>query len=152
MKKTLNLTSDKKIRFSTITNYLKSDLPFKENTSKNKIAVLSSEGEIMSGQGSNEIIGSDKFVEELRKLREDKNIKAVVLRINSPGGSSLASDIMWNEVELTKKAKPVVASFSGRRNSGRMSRGTRTRFRRSGERGRARSYPPWGPGGLANWS
>ena len=52
------------------------------------------------------------FVEELKKLREDKNVKAVVLRINSPGGSSLASDIMWNEVELTKKVKPVIASFS----------------------------------------
>ncbi|KAF4531097.1 hypothetical protein B566_EDAN019379 [Ephemera danica] len=76
-----------------------------------EIAILSSEGEINTGKGSAGVIGSDKFVEELRKLRDDKNIKAIVLRINSPGGSSLASDIMWNEVQQTKKVKPVIASF-----------------------------------------
>ena len=112
IKKTANIKSDTKIKFTTITNYLKSALPITEKYNKNKIAVLSSEGEITSGKGSNDIIGSDKFVEELRKLRDDKNVKAVVLRINSPGGSSLASDIMWNEVQQTKKVKPVIASFA----------------------------------------
>jgi protease IV len=112
MKKILKTDDDKKIKFTNVTNYLKADIPLKEKTNSNKIAVLSSEGEITSGKGSNEIIGSDKFVEELRKLRVDKKVKAIVLRINSPGGSSLASDIMWNEVELTKKVKPVIASFS----------------------------------------
>ncbi len=112
MKVELKLKSDSKIKFTTISNYLKTELPITEKYNKTKIAILSSEGEISTGKGSNEIIGSDKFVEELRKLREDKNVKAVVLRINSPGGSSLASDIMWNEVQQTRKVKPVIASFA----------------------------------------
>lgn len=112
IKSKIRLKSDEKVKFTNITNYLKSKLSITEKYQKDKIAVLSSEGEINSGKGSNDRIGSDTFVEEITKLRNDKNVKAVVLRINSPGGSALASDVMWNEVQQTRKLKPVIASFA----------------------------------------
>ncbi|MNI57228.1 Protease 4 [compost metagenome] len=66
----------------------------------------------MDGEGTRPgEIGGDKFSRELRKLREDDAVKAVVLRVNSPGGSALASDIIWREVILTKKVKPVIVSM-----------------------------------------
>lgn len=76
-----------------------------------KIAVIYANGDIVGGEGSDESIGSERISREIRKARLDSNVKAVVLRINSGGGSALASDVMWREVELTKKVKPVIASF-----------------------------------------
>lgn len=67
-----------------------------------KIGVLVAEGEIVGTKGGDDNIGSDDFVKELRKLRDNKSVKAIVLRIDSPGGSSLASDVMWREIELAK--------------------------------------------------
>ena len=81
-------------------------------TSGNRIAVIYAEGDIVTGRGSDDNIGSDKFAEAIRKARLDDKVKAVVLRINSPGGSSLASDIIYREVVLTKKVKPIIASMS----------------------------------------
>ena len=77
----------------------------------NHIAVLYAEGAIVGGKGGAEQIGSDRFAKELRKLREDKKVKAVVLRVNSPGGSATASEIILREILLTKKEKPVVVSM-----------------------------------------
>ncbi len=76
-----------------------------------RIAMLYAEGEIVSGEGSDGQIASEKISRELRKLREDDRIKAVVFRVNSPGGSALASDVIWREVVLTKKVKPVIVSM-----------------------------------------
>ncbi len=76
-----------------------------------KIAVLVLEGAIMPGRSEEGTIGSDSVVRELQKLRLDKKIKGVVLRINSPGGSALASDIIWYEVEKLKAKKPVYVSM-----------------------------------------
>ena len=70
------------------------------------------EGDIVTGKGGNESIGSTRFAEAIRKARLDDKVKAVVLRVNSPGGSSLASDIIYREVMLTKKVKPIIASMS----------------------------------------
>ena len=83
-------------------------------TSKNEIAVIVAEGEIMPGKAdlNNSLVGSDTFAEEIRKAREDKDIKAIVLRINSPGGSFQASDVMWREIDLASQVKPVIASMS----------------------------------------
>ncbi|UIR56638.1 signal peptide peptidase SppA [Sphingobacterium sp. SRCM116780] len=75
------------------------------------VAVLYAEGEIVGGEGETGEIGSEKISRELRKLREDDDVKAVVFRVNSPGGSALASDVIWREVELTKKVKPVIVSM-----------------------------------------
>ncbi len=76
------------------------------------VAVVYAVGEIQQGKGSDEIIGSDRIAGALRKARLDEHAKAVVLRVNSPGGSALASDIIWRETELIKMAgKPLVVSM-----------------------------------------
>lgn len=82
------------------------------STSKNRIAVIYAEGDIVDGEGDRDNIGSSRFAEALREARLDEDVKAVVLRISSPGGSALASDVIWREVQLTKAKKPVIASMS----------------------------------------
>ncbi len=76
-----------------------------------KIAVLVASGEIVDGKGGPEKIASKHFVQHIRKVREDDNIKALVVRINSVGGSAMASEVLWKELTLTRKIKPVVASL-----------------------------------------
>jgi protease-4 len=78
----------------------------------NQIAVIVANGEIISGKGNDNTIGSESLCDELRKARKNEKVKAVVLRINSPGGSALASDVIWREVVLLKKKKPIIASMS----------------------------------------
>lgn len=84
-----------------------------DNTSEssNKIAVIYANGEINGGEGDESAIGSESISRYLRKARLDENVKAVVFRVNSPGGSSLASDVIWREVSLIKKVKPIVVSM-----------------------------------------
>ena len=83
----------------------------KEESSKNRIAVIYANGEIMSGEGDDETIGSERISRAIRKARTDDKVKAIVLRINSPGGSALASDVIWRETVLAKKSKPVIVSM-----------------------------------------
>jgi protease-4 len=78
---------------------------------ESKIAVVYAQGSIVDGEGNDDEIGGEKFAKIFSKLRKDDKVKAIVLRINSGGGSALASDIMWREIVLTKKEKPVVVSF-----------------------------------------
>ncbi|MBE9582892.1 signal peptide peptidase SppA [Mucilaginibacter sp. JRF] len=80
-------------------------------SSRNRIAMIYASGEITGGDGDDNTIGSERISKALRKARMDEKIKAVVLRVNSPGGSSLASDVIWREVALTKKAKPIIVSM-----------------------------------------
>jgi len=82
-------------------------------SSKNEIAVIVAEGTIMPGKADlqQQVIGADTYVEEIRKAREDKDVKAIVIRINSPGGEFRASDMMWREITLAQKVKPVIASM-----------------------------------------
>ncbi len=82
-----------------------------KNDGGDKIAMIVAEGEIVDGKGSGGQIGSDEYLKLVRKARLDKSIKAIVLRVNSPGGSALASDIIFRELMLAKKEKPVVVSF-----------------------------------------
>lgn len=77
----------------------------------NKIAVVYAEGNIVDGEGSDDEIGGDTYAKLISKLRKDEKVKAIVLRINSGGGSALASDVMWRELVLAKKDKPLVISF-----------------------------------------
>ncbi|HRU61226.1 MAG TPA: signal peptide peptidase SppA, partial [Bacteroidia bacterium] len=79
--------------------------------SNRKIAVVYAVGEIRSGQGSDEVIGSERISEAIRKARLDTTVKAIVLRVNSPGGSALASEVIWREALLARKAKPLVVSM-----------------------------------------
>jgi protease IV len=83
----------------------------KEKTTKDKIAVVYAVGSIESGEGDDETIGSDRIAKAIRDARKDSTIKAIVLRVNSPGGSALASDVMWREVVLARKTKPVIVSM-----------------------------------------
>jgi protease IV len=80
-----------------------------------RIAVVYAVGVISTGESSDDaaqVVGSDSMVDHLRKVRADDSIKAVVLRIDSPGGSAIASDVIWREVLLTRAVKPVIASMS----------------------------------------
>lgn len=81
-------------------------------SSTNKIAVIVAEGDIVMGKGEEGSVGSDKFAKLIREAREDDGIKAIIIRVNSPGGAYIASDVMWREIELAKKVKPVIASMS----------------------------------------
>ncbi|TAE72747.1 MAG: signal peptide peptidase SppA [Bacteroidetes bacterium] len=112
IKKDIKLKESDKIPFVSITKYADVKNQKDNSSSENKIAVLVAEGEINSGKSGDNNIGSETVVEELKKLRNDKKVKAIVLRINSPGGSALASDVMWREIQITKKVKPVIASMS----------------------------------------
>ena len=103
--------SKDKINFVNYTALL-DDKELKVASSENKVAVIIANGEIISGKGNDEVIGSESLAAQIRKAREDSKVKAIVLRINSPGGSALASDVIWNEVLLTKKVKPIMASMS----------------------------------------
>ncbi len=84
---------------------------FPARRSDQKIAVLYVDGTIVNGEGSLDSVGGDRFVKLIRKIRADQDIKAVVVRINSPGGSATASDLIWREVQLLKAKKPVVISM-----------------------------------------
>lgn len=108
IKKRLNLKEDEDISSVSILKYGGSS---KVSSASSEIAVLYAYGDIVDGQGNTGQIGGDKLSKELRKLRQDDNVKAVVLRVNSGGGSALASEIIWREVELTKKVKPIMVSM-----------------------------------------
>lgn len=109
LKSKTGVEKTKNLKTVSINDYVKSIE--KTNTSTNRIAVIYANGEINSGEGDESSIGSEGISKALRKARLDTKIKAVVLRVNSPGGSSLASDVIWREVLLTKKVKPVIVSM-----------------------------------------
>jgi protease-4 len=90
----------------------------KENSSKDKIAIIYAQGEIGNGEGDLNIIGEGSMRRSLQEARKNENIKAIVLRIDSPGGNALTSDLIWREIELTKKVKPVVVSMGNYAASG----------------------------------
>ena len=95
----------------TLEKYFKVPPVQKTAFSKNKIAVIYAQGEIGMGDGSNTAIGSEGLSKAIRQARRDSTIKAIVFRINSPGGSALASEVIWREVELAGQAKPLVVSM-----------------------------------------
>lgn len=96
-------------KFVSFTEY-KSQV--KSSKRDKKIAVLVAEGEINTGHSANGLVGAASFAKLIKKIKEDDSIKAVVLRINSPGGSALASDDIWKELKELQKKKPIVASMS----------------------------------------
>jgi protease-4 len=101
-----------KINFVSVGRYLKSKGAREESESKNRIAVILAAGDIGGEKTTeNETIGDD-LAEQVRKARLDEKVKAIVLRVNSGGGSSLTSDLIWREISLAKKVKPVIGSFS----------------------------------------
>jgi protease-4 len=83
----------------------------KKSLDDKKIAVLYAQGAIVDGKGERDEIGSEKLIAQLKKIREDEKISALVFRVNSPGGSALASDVIWREVQLVKEKMPVIVSM-----------------------------------------
>ena len=106
------IETDKDLRLVTLSDY--SNVPVKKDfkgLAKDKIAVIYALGDIMSGEGDDLTIGSDKFSKTIRQARKDSTIKAIVVRVNSPGGSAIASDAIWHELNLARKDKPVIVSM-----------------------------------------
>lgn len=97
---------EQKISFVSLNDILKSNTEF---ISKNKIGIIYAEGQI--SDSDNDQISPQSHSKIIRELKEDENIKAVILRVNSPGGSALASDMIWNELEELKKIKPLIVSM-----------------------------------------
>lgn len=99
-----------KIEQVTLSKYTNAKVG-EDSKSKNKVAVIYAVGEIAGGDGSDNSIGSEGLSKTIRKAREDDKIKAIVMRVNSPGGSALASEIIRREVELAKNEKPFIISM-----------------------------------------
>ena len=107
--KTLAQVEDyKKVHLVSLPSYI--DAKVSAKPSKNKVAVLYADGEIVDGSGKSQVAG-DRFMKLVEKLRKDKNVKAVVLRVNSPGGSVSASVKIRTALDSLMKEKPLVASF-----------------------------------------
>ncbi len=114
LKEKLEVKKNKDINSVTIKKYTKAPKPKRKHKglAKDKIAIVYAQGTIVTGKGETKQIGSDVISKALREAREDSTIKAIVFRINSPGGSALASEIIWREVKLAAEVKPVIASMS----------------------------------------
>ena len=115
----LGVESDKdgNYRFVTLGDYA-SQLPADLDFSSPQVAVVYASGSIVDGEGSGDTIGGNSLARRLADVREDEDVKAVVLRVDSPGGSALASDVIWREMELLKAEKPVVVSMGSYAASG----------------------------------
>lgn len=115
------LKVDKKEKYNTIsiTDYAKTAALTVDDYSKDDIiAVIYAQGEIMSGEGDVNVIGEGSIKRSLEEARNDDDVKAIVLRVNSPGGNALTSELIWREIEITKKVKPVVVSMGNYAASG----------------------------------
>ena len=112
MKYALGIDLEKDLNLIEVADYSEyASNKLKANYNKNKIAVIFAEGDIMYAEGEKGIVGHGAINRSLQKARKDDKIKAIVLRVNSPGGSALASELIWREIELTKKVKPVIVSM-----------------------------------------
>jgi protease-4 len=108
----------KKISYVSMTKYSKVPEKHTGGLAKSKIAVVYAEGNIVMGEGDETNIGGNRYASELRDLRLDTTVKAVVFRVNSRGGDAISSNMIWHEVELISKVKPVVVSMGNYAASG----------------------------------
>ncbi|NJX16314.1 signal peptide peptidase SppA [Tamlana crocina] len=111
IKRAVGINIDEELPSVTIRDYARFAANKVNRYKKDKIAVIYAEGDIIYGEGDENAIGQGTMGKSLVEAREDDNVKAVVLRINSPGGSALASELIWREITLTKKVKPVIVSM-----------------------------------------
>ena len=110
--------NDGKLNKINLKDYISSGKGRIRSTSKNRIAVVYAQGDIRYGKGDEDYIGQELIIKALRKARNSSSVKAIVFRVNSPGGSALASDMIWRELKLTKEEKPVVVSMGNMAASG----------------------------------
>jgi protease-4 len=118
LKSLSGISSDKKVNYISMSKYSKIPDPNKVYSAENKISVIYAEGTIVTGKGNETNVGGNYYAEIIRNQRLDSNIKAIVLRVNSPGGSAVASDMMWRELELASRVKPVIVSMGNYAASG----------------------------------
>jgi protease IV len=118
LKSLSGISKEKDLNLVSMTKYTKVPDPNKSFSVKNRIALIFASGTIVTGKGNEGNIGGNSFADIIRKQRLDTTVKAIVLRVNSPGGSAVASDIMWQELELAAKVKPVVISMGNYAASG----------------------------------
>ena len=119
IKKALKVTGDEDYNRISISDYTQNNITTElTNTATNQIAIIYAQGEILGGEGDVTVIGEGSMRRSLQEARKNKDVKAIVLRIDSPGGSALTSELIWREIELTKKNKPVVVSMGNYAASG----------------------------------
>jgi protease-4 len=118
LKSLSGIDKDKDLNLVSMTKYSKVPDPKKNYSAKSRIAVIYAEGTIVMGKGGENNIGGDNYAEVIRKERRDSTVKAIVLRVNSPGGNAMASDVMWRELQLAAQVKPVVVSMGNYAASG----------------------------------
>ncbi len=119
IRKALKVKKDEEYNKISILDYTENSAnTSKTIDTKDKIAIIYAQGEIGSGEGDLNIIGEGSMRRSLQEARKDENTKSIVLRIDSPGGNALTSDLIWREIELTKKVKPVVVSMGNLAASG----------------------------------
>jgi protease-4 len=119
IRKVLKVNADKDYNTVKILDYANNvATTSSENSSKNKIAIIYAQGEIGSGEGDVNTVGELSMRRSLQDARKDDKIKVIVLRIDSPGGNALTSDLIWREIEITKSVKPVVVSMGNLAASG----------------------------------
>ena len=112
MKERAGLDEDDKLPLVKLKDYNRSNPEKKNYKAKDRVAVVYAEGTIIDGKGQNGSTGDRKYVKDIRKLAKDDRVKAIVLRVNSPGGSALASENIWNAINLAKdNDKKVVVSM-----------------------------------------
>jgi len=112
------ISEGKKINYVSMSKYSKVPVKHATGTGKSKVAVLFAEGSIVMGEGDDTNIGGNRYADEMRKLRLDTTVRAVVFRVNSRGGNAIASDLIWREVDLTRQVKPVIVSMGNYAASG----------------------------------
>jgi protease-4 len=112
------LESDKDLKLVSMSKYSNVPNPNSTYSADNRIAVIYASGNIVTGRGNENSIGGNLYAEVISKARLDTSVKAIVLRVNSPGGNAIASDIMWRELDLAAKEKPVVISMGNYAASG----------------------------------
>jgi len=118
LKRLTGTDAEKDLNTISMYKYTKVIDPEMSISVKNKIAVIYASGTITTGKGNENNIGGNYYADIIRKERKDTSVKAIVLRVNSPGGNAVASDIMWRELELAAKEKPVVVSMGNYAASG----------------------------------
>jgi protease-4 len=112
------ITLSNKLHTISLEDYISTGKGRIRSTASNKIAVIYAQGDIVYGRGDENFIGQELMIDALRKARKSSSVKAIVLRVNSPGGSALASELIWRELELTKEKVPLVVSMGNLATSG----------------------------------
>ena len=115
IKRSLGLSGDEKVNFVSLNRYFSAN-PVYEHSGN--VALIYADGDIVSGGDGENQIASEDYVKVIREVRQDKDIKAIVFRVNSPGGSALASESIWRELSLARKTKPVIVSMGNYAASG----------------------------------